>query len=156
MDVTGIQRQQGYTTRLATNIVLHLLRGKTIAGISQVATTKNHLITKVYGILGALNLSSQLLPTVPGCYYTFTNGGSMEIVLEQQLTINTFSGKKLDCIFSDPGRMTLTERQIILPRCVPNFIFLDEHNVKLPTGLIIPPGPIKSVSEQDKKKISSR
>ena len=156
MDITGIQRQKGYTTRLATNIVLHLLRGKTIAGISQVAITKNHLITKVYGILGALNLSSQLLPTVPGCYYTFTNGGSMEIVLEQQLTINTFAGKKLDCIFSDPGRMTLSERQIILPRCVPDFIFLDEHNVKLPSGLIIPPGVTKPDIEQDKKKISSR
>ena len=156
MDHTGIRRQAGFTTRLALNITLNLMRGKTIVGVCNVAQTKNNLITRVYAILAAQSLSNALVPTVAGSYYTFLHGGSLEIVLEQSLPTASLRGKTIDCVFSDPGRLTLVERGLIIPYCTPNFQFIDEHNVTLPTGIILPSSVQTQAPKSSGKKISSR
>jgi len=137
MDIIGIPRQQGFTTRLAMNIAMHLCKGNTIVGVCQNGMMKNALISKVYAILASVNLSAKLLPTVPTSYYTFYNGGNVEIIEEKHLNRSSFAGKRFDCLFSDPGRFTPGELNLILPNAKLGWIFLDEHNAT-PSKLVLP------------------
>lgn len=155
MDNTGIRRQAGFTTRLAINISLKLLQGKHIFGICGTAQIKNNLISRVYAILAAQHVSNLLVPKIAGSEYVLTGGGSIQIVLEQNLSVTSVKGIKYDCVFSDPGRLTLTERSIILPSCVQNFEFLDEHNIQLPS-IILPIKVPSPPSPPSNKRISSR
>jgi hypothetical protein len=154
LDISGINRQQGYTTRLAVNCALHLMQGKVIVGVVGSAAIRTTLISKIYAVLASLNLSGALNPVVASCYYKMTNGGSIEFIIEGMLTSTLLMGKRFDCVFSDPGRLTIQERAMIIPHTLPTYIFLDEHNVKGVQHIITSPSinpPVK-----DTKRITSR
>lgn len=154
MDTTGINRQQGYTTRLAVNCALHLMQGKTIVGIVGTAAVRTNLISKIYAVLASLNLSGGLNPVVASSYYKMANGGSIEFIIEGVLSSNLLIGKRFDCVFSDPGRLTIQERATIIPHTLPTYVFLDEHNVKGVQHIIT--SPSVTPPTKDTKRITSR
>jgi hypothetical protein len=128
------------------------MQGKVIVGLVGSSAIRTNLISKIYAVLASLNLSGGLNPVIASRYYTMPNGGSIEFIVEGLLTQTLLVGKKIDCVFSDPGRLTITERAMIIPNTVPNYVFLDEHNTKGVQNIIT-----NSMSTQkDPKRISSR
>lgn len=166
MDMIGIQRQRGYTTRLATNITLNLMRGKTIVCIVNTAAHKNTLVVRVYAILAALQCSSSLVPVTAGSYYRFTNGGTLQVIMESDLKSTAtlaplLNGRnQIECLCSEPGRLTMLERNVISPYCSNKMVFLDEHNIpvthNLGTNITQGNDGSDDSSMNDKKVIKSR
>lgn len=129
------------------------MQGKTIVGLVGTSAVRTNLISKIYAVLASLNLSGGLNPVIASRYYTMPNGGSIEFIVEGLLTPTLLVGKRFECVFSDPGRLTVQERAMILPNTVPSYIFLDEHNTKGVQNIITNSMPTVA---KDPKRISSR